>query len=146
MTGNVCAMPQIMENPTKPTVAISRKLRSPSSRCNQPAKGMMMISATMNDVAIQVPSVPLAPISPWMIGRAELTMEMSSIAIIAPSVPAATASQSATLARSAVSGSLAFTYVRPAGPACYSSAVPAPRGPIGYPPKPRPTCRAAAAS
>jgi hypothetical protein len=44
-------------------------------------------------VAIQVPSVPLAPISPWMVGSDELTIEMSSVAISAPSVPAATASQ-----------------------------------------------------
>ena len=52
-----------------------------------------MISATRKAVAIQVPSVPVAPISPWIVGSAELTIEMSSVASIAPSAPAATAIQ-----------------------------------------------------
>ena len=49
-------------------------------------------------MAIQVPSVPVAPISPWICGRAELTMEISSVAISAPSAPAMTAIQSCVVA------------------------------------------------
>ena len=45
---------------------------------------------------IQVPSVPLAPISPWIVGSAELVIEMSSEASSAPSAPAKTAIQSST--------------------------------------------------
>ena len=54
----------------------------------------MTTSLTRYPVEIQVPSVPLAPISPWIWGRAELTMEMSSEAIRAPREPASTAIQS----------------------------------------------------
>ena len=36
-------------------------------------------------MAIHVPSVPVAPISPWICGKAELVIEMSSDAINAPS-------------------------------------------------------------
>lgn len=52
-----------------------------------------MISATRYAVDIHVPSVPLAPILPAIVGSEEFTIEMSRVAIKAPIVPAATANQ-----------------------------------------------------
>ena len=51
-----------------------------------------------------MPSVPVAPISPWICGSAEFVIEMSRVAISAPSAPAATAIQSVTLARPSCGG------------------------------------------
>lgn len=74
------AIPHSTENAVKAETAIISSVRKPSRRSSQALSGMMMISATRKEVAIHVPSVPLAPISPWMVGSAELTMEMSSVA------------------------------------------------------------------
>ncbi len=51
-----------------------------------------------------MPSVPVAPIEPWICGSAELVMEMSSVAISAPSAPPITAIQSVTEAFGSVTG------------------------------------------
>ena len=97
--GRVVERPQITEKPVNETAAASRKFRSPNRRTRKGLSGIMTISATRYDVATQVPSVPLAPISPWIVGSAALTIEMSSSAMKDPIVPAATASQSRALAR-----------------------------------------------
>ena len=100
-----------------------RSVLNPKSRSSHALSGMMMISATRKAVAIHVPSVPVAPISPWIVGSAELTIEMSSVASSAPSAPAATAIQAVESARSARSvpgdaatvASLSASDLRPAG-------------------------------
>lgn len=46
ITGRVPATPQSIENAVNSPVAASSRLRSPSSFSSQPARGMMMISAT----------------------------------------------------------------------------------------------------
>ncbi len=86
-------MPHNTEKAVKAETATMSSVRRPSSLSSHALRGMMMISATRKAVAIQVPSVPVAPISPWIVGSAELTIEMSSVASIAPSAPAATAIQ-----------------------------------------------------
>ena len=58
------AIPHSIEKAVNITTAISSSVRKPSNRSSQALSGMMMISATRNDVAIQVPSEPDAPISP----------------------------------------------------------------------------------
>ena len=79
----------------------SRKLRKPNTRVSHAREW------DHHDLGHQVAGrdpgafVPVAPISPWICGKAELVIEISSVAISAPSEPAATASQSAALARSA---------------------------------------------
>ena len=94
------ATPHRTENPVNAVTAINRSVLRPRSLSSQALSGMTMISATRNEVAIQVPSVTLAPISPWMTGRAELTIETSSVARSAPRAPAATAIHAVASARS----------------------------------------------
>ena len=92
-------MPHRMENPVKAVTEMRRRVLSPKSRSSQALSGMTTISATRKAVAIHVPSVPVAPISPWIVGSAELTIEMSRVASSAPSEPAATAIQAVKSAR-----------------------------------------------
>src|SRR3546814_4673557 len=79
------AIPQRIEKPVNAETAMMSRFRSPKRRSSQALSGITTISATRNAVAIQVPSVPLAPISPWITGSAELTIEISSVASMVPS-------------------------------------------------------------
>src|SRR5471032_1442920 len=87
-------MPQYIENRVNIIATPIRKRRRPNTRVSHAASGIMTISDIRYPVDIQVPSVPDAPICPWICGRAELVMEMSRVASSAPREPAATAIQS----------------------------------------------------